>query len=148
MVRLGIGHYGISSIPNMKLKTVCSLKTIIIQKKHIPAGESIGYSRKGISSKERIIGILPIGYADGYDRKLGNGVGEVFVNGSKAKIVGNICMDLCMIDITDIKANEGDVVELFGENISIQEIAHKLNTITYEVLTGISRRVKRIYFQE
>lgn len=148
MVRLGIGHYGISSIPNMKLKTVCSLKTIIIQKKHIPAGESIGYSRKGISSKERIIGILPIGYADGYDRKLGNGVGEVFVNGSKTKIVGNICMDLCMIDITDIKANEGDVVELFGENISIQEIAHKLNTITYEVLTGISRRVKRIYFQE
>jgi alanine racemase len=75
-------------------------------------------------------------------------VGEVFVNGSKTKIVGNICMDLCMIDITDIKANEGDVVELFGENISIQEIAHKLNTITYEVLTGISRRVKRIYFQE
>jgi alanine racemase len=148
MVRLGIGHYGISSIPDLKLKTVCALKTIIIQIKDIPAGESIGYGRKGISSKNRKIGILPIGYADGYDRKLGNGVGEVFVNGKRAKIVGNICMDLCMIDITGMDVSEGDVVELFGENISINEIAEQLKTITYEVLTGISRRVKRIYYQE
>jgi alanine racemase len=148
MIRLGIGHYGISSIPDLKLKTVCALKTIIIQIKDIPAGESIGYGRKGISSKNRKIGILPIGYADGYDRKLGNGVGEVFVNGKRAKIVGNICMDLCMIDITGMDVTEGDVVELFGENISIIEIAEQLKTITYEVLTGISRRVKRIYYQE
>ncbi len=148
MIRLGIGHYGISSIPDLKLKTVCALKTIIIQIKDIPAGESIGYGRKGISSKNRKIGILPIGYADGYDRKLGNGVGEVFVNRKRAKIVGNICMDLCMIDITAMDVTEGDVVELFGENISINEIAEQLKTITYEVLTGISRRVKRIYYQE
>jgi alanine racemase len=148
MVRLGIGHYGISAVTGVKLKTVCALKTIIIQIKDIPAGESIGYGRKGISSKNRKIGILPIGYADGYDRKLGNGVGEVFVNGKRAKIVGNICMDLCMIDITGMDVSEGDVVELFGENISINEIAEQLKTITYEVLTGISRRVKRIYYQE
>ena len=148
MVRLGIGHYGISAVTGVKLKTVCALKTIIIQIKDIPAGESIGYGRKGISSKNRKIGILPIGYADGYDRKLGNSVGEVFVNGKRAKIVGNICMDLCMIDITGMDVSEGDVVELFGENISINEIAEQLKTITYEVLTGISRRVKRIYYLE
>lgn len=148
MVRLGIGHYGISALKDVKLATVCTLKTIILQIKTIKAGETVGYSRKGVLTKDTRIAILPVGYADGFDRRLGSGVGEVLINGQRAKTVGNICMDLCMVDVTDIPANEGDTVEVFGENITITEVANKTGTISYEILTGISRRVKRIYYQE
>ena len=148
MVRLGIGLYGISTLPNIHLKQVCALKTIILQTKDINPGETIGYSRKGIVNRKKRIAILPIGYADGFDRKLSNGVGEVIINGKRVQVIGNVSMDLITVDITGIDAKEGDVVEIFGDNITISEIANKLNTIPYEVLTGISRRVKRVYFQE
>lgn len=148
MVRLGIGHYGISSLPEVSLKQVCALKTIILQIKNVKAGETVGYSRKGIIDTDKRIAVIPIGYADGFDRKLGNGVGEVLINGHRAKVVGNICMDLCMIDVTGIPAKEGDQVEIFGDHLTISEVAGWLKTISYEVLTSVSRRVKRIYFQE
>jgi alanine racemase len=148
MVRLGIGHYGISSLPDINLKQVCALKTIILQLKNVKAGETVGYSRKGIVNSDKRIAVLPIGYADGFDRKLGNGVGEVLINGQRAKVIGNVCMDLIMVDVTDIEANEGDQVEIFGDNLTITEMAGWLKTIPYEILTSVSRRVKRVYFQE
>jgi alanine racemase len=148
LVRLGIGHFGISSLPDMKLKQVCALKTIILQIKNVQQGETVGYSRKGVVPTNKRIAIIPIGYADGFDRKLGNGVGEVLINGSRAKVIGNVCMDLCMIDVTNIEANEGDAVEIFGNQLTISEVAGWLKTISYEVLTSISRRVKRVYYQE
>ena len=148
MVRLGIGHYGISSLPEVNLKQVCALKTVILQIKTVKAGETVGYSRKGIVNADKRIAIIPIGYADGFDRKLGNGVGEVLVNGQRAKVIGNVCMDLAMIDVTNLEAKEGDVVEIFGDNLTVSEVAGWLKTISYEVLTSVSRRVKRVYFQE
>ena len=148
MVRLGIGHYGISSLPDANLKQVCALKTVILQIKNVKAGETVGYSRKGIIAVDKRIAVIPIGYADGFDRKLGNGVGEVLINGQRAKVVGNVCMDLVMIDVTGIDAQEGDLVEIFGDNLTISEVASWLKTIPYEVLTSVSRRVKRVYFQE
>ncbi len=148
MVRLGIGHYGISSLPDANLKQVCALKTIILQIKNVKAGETVGYSRKGIVSSDKRIAVLPIGYADGFDRKLGNGVGEVLINGHRAKVIGNVCMDLIMVDVSNIEANEGDRVEIFGDNLTISEVAGWLKTIPYEILTSVSRRVKRVYFQE
>ncbi len=148
MVRLGIGHYGISSLKNVNLKQVCALKTIILQIKNVKAGDTVGYSRKGIVNTDKRIAVIPIGYADGFDRKLGNGVGEVLINGKRAKVIGNVCMDLIMIDVTDIEANEGDSVEIFGDHLTITEVAEKLKTIPYEVLTSVSKRVKRVYFQE
>jgi Alr-MurF fusion protein len=148
MVRLGIGHYGISSLPEVNLKQVCALKTVILQIKTVKAGETVGYSRKGIVNTDKRIAIIPIGYADGFDRKLGNGVGEVLVNGQRAKVIGNVCMDLAMIDVTNLEAKEGDVVEIFGDNLTVSEVAGWLKTISYEVLTSVSRRVKRVYFQE
>jgi len=148
MVRLGIGHYGISSLPEINLKQVCALKTVILQIKTVNAGETVGYSRKGIVTDDKQIAIIPIGYADGFDRKLGNGVGEVLINGQRAKVIGNVCMDLIMIDVTNIPANEGDSVEIFGDNLTISEVAGWLKTIPYEILTSVSRRVKRVYFQE
>ncbi|MDR2839791.1 MAG: bifunctional UDP-N-acetylmuramoyl-tripeptide:D-alanyl-D-alanine ligase/alanine racemase [Paludibacter sp.] len=148
MVRLGIGHYGISTIDNVKLKNVCSLRTVILQIKTIQAGETVGYGRNGKLTRLSRIAILPIGYADGYNRRLGNSNAEVYIKGKRAKIVGNVCMDLIMADVTDIEALEGDIAEIFGENIPITELADKLQTIPYEILTGISRRVKRVYFRE
>lgn len=148
MVRLGIGHYGISSLPDMNLKQVCALKTVILQIKSVKAGETVGYSRKGVVATDKRIAVLPIGYADGFNRKLGNGVGEVLINGQRAKVIGNVCMDLIMIDVTHIKVNEGDQVEIFGDHLTISEVAGWLKTIPYEVLTSVSRRVKRVYFQE
>ena len=148
MVRLGIGHYGISSLPEVTLKQVCALKTVILQIKTVKAGETVGYSRKGIINTDKRIAIIPIGYADGFDRKLGNGVGEVLINGKRAKVIGNVCMDLVIIDVTNIEAKEGDVVEIFGDHLTISEVADWLKTIPYEVLTSVSRRVKRVYFQE
>lgn len=148
MVRLGIGHYGISSLPQIHLPQVCTLKTIVLQVKNVKAGETVGYNRNGIVVEDKVIATLPIGYADGFDRKLGNGVGEILVNGRRAPVIGNISMDLTTVDITGLDVKEGDMVEIFGDNITISEIAKKLQTIPYEILTGISRRVKRVYFSE
>lgn len=148
MVRLGIGHYGISALPEVTLPQVCSLKTIILQIKDIPVGETVGYNRNGKVTKPTRIAILPIGYADGFDRKLSNGVGEVLIGGKRVPVIGNVSMDLITVDISNVDAREGDPVEVFGEEITITEIASKIGTIPYEILTGISRRVKRVYFQE
>ena len=146
MVRLGIGHYGITALPGVKLATVCTLKTVILQIRNVKAGDTVGYSRRGKLTRDSRIGVIPIGYADGFDRHLSNGVGEVWVNGHRARVVGNVSMDISMIDFTDIPANEGDEVEIFGNNITLDEMADKLQTIPYEILTSVSRRVKRVYF--
>jgi Alr-MurF fusion protein len=148
MVRLGIGLYGINPFNQGSLRNVSSLKTFILQTKTVMAGETIGYSRKGKTDKEIQIAILPIGYADGYCRKLGNGIGKVWINGHIAPVVGNICMDMFMVDITGIDAKEGDEVEVFGDHITITQLAAQIETIPYEILTGISARVKRVYVQE
>ena len=150
MVRLGIGLYGVAwnEAEQNLLQNVSTLKTIISQIKKIPKGESIGYGRKCLAKKDMLIATVPIGYADGLNRILGNGKGKLFVNGHLAEITGNICMDMCMLDITDIPANEGDDVIVFGAEIPISKLAADMNTIPYEVLTSVSRRVKRIYYQE
>jgi len=148
MVRLGIGMYGISAVDESRLRNVSTLKTTILQIREIKAGESVGYSRKGMLTRNSRIATLPIGYADGLDRHLGNGSGEVLIKGRRARFIGNICMDACMVDVTDIQAEEGDEVLLFGEGLPLSEVAGKLGTIPYEILTSVSNRVKRIYFQE
>jgi alanine racemase len=155
MCRLGIGLYGFSflqpSDPNYPLadiRNVCTLKTTILSIKTVKAGQTIGYGRHTTLSEPRQIAVIPIGYADGLNRHLGNGVGEIWINGAKAPIVGNVCMDVTLIDVTDIDCHEGDTVEVFGENIRVEEIAEKLGTIPYEILTSISSRVKRVYFRE
>lgn len=148
MVRLGIGLYGISALGDDKLMNVSSLKTTISQIRSIKKGESIGYGRKSYAERDLKIAVIPIGYADGMNRHLSNGVGTVWVNGDIAHIIGNICMDMCMIDVTDCKAKEGDHVVVFGKEHSPMIMANALGTIPYEVFTSISQRVKRIYFQE
>ncbi|NPA35950.1 MAG: bifunctional UDP-N-acetylmuramoyl-tripeptide:D-alanyl-D-alanine ligase/alanine racemase [Chlorobi bacterium] len=148
MVRMGIGLYGISAINNSEIKNVVSLKTFITQIKDIPAFESIGYGRSGVLDHDARIAIIPVGYADGLDRRLSNGKGKLLINGRFAPIVGNVCMDMCMADITGIKAEEGDSVTVFGEEYSVSDIADACGTIPYEILTGIGRRVKRVYFSE
>jgi len=147
MVRLGIGLYGVSSYQQDKLMNISTLKTTISQIKYLKKGETVGYSRKGILERDSTIAIIPIGYADGFNRKLSNRVGKVIINNQFAPIIGNICMDLSMIDITDIEANEGDEVIIFGNNFTVSDIADLIGTIPYEVLTGISQRVKRVYFK-
>lgn len=148
-VRLGIGLYGVDSTHTIqsKLQTIGTLKTRVAQIKQVPKGQTVGYSRKGVADKDLKIAILAIGYADGYDRRLGNGAGDVFIAGQKAKIIGNICMDMCMADITHIEeVREGDEVEIYGKEISIIAQAEKIGTIAYELLTRISGRVKRLYY--
>jgi Alr-MurF fusion protein len=150
MVRLGIGMYGIgaSAADQAQLENVHTLKTTISQIKQVPKGESIGYSRKFVAPHNMQIATVPIGYADGLNRKLGNGTGKMFVHGKPAPIVGNVCMDMCMIDITRVPAAEGDEVIVFGNIYPITELAKDLGTIPYEALTSVSGRVKRVYFQE
>lgn len=147
MVRLGIGLYGISSAGN-RLKNISTLKTTVSQIKNIEPDETIGYNRKGRVSKPSKIAVIPIGYADGLKRSLGNKNGRVYINGHYVPIIGNICMDMCMIDVTDKDVKVGDSVEIFGPHIPVSELAEKTGTIPYEILTGISQRVKRIYLQE
>lgn len=148
-VRLGIGLYGVSSYgDNSGLRTVSSLKTTILQIRDLEAGETVGYSRRGLLSRPSRIAAIPIGYADGYDRHLGNGRGCVVVNGKRAPIVGNICMDVTLIDVTGIDCKEGDRVEIFGEQLPVEELAGWLGTIPYEILTSVSSRVKRVYYRE
>lgn len=146
MVRLGIGLHGIGSSEN--LRPVSAFKTNISQIRKVGAGETIGYSRSGKVDRESKIATIPVGYADGLNRHLGNRVGKVWVNGSFASIIGNICMDMTMIDVTGLKVSEGDQVEIFGKHQSITELAGQCGTIPYELLTAIPERVKRIYLQE
>ena len=150
MVRLGIGLYGVDSNPLVQhqLKNVTTLKTTISQVKKVKAGESVGYSRKGVVAKDAVIATVRIGYADGYPRVLSNGDGIMWVNGKAAKVIGHVCMDMTMLDVTGIDANEGDEVIVFGDEIPVTELAAGANTIAYEILTGISQRVKRVYYEE
>ena len=150
MVRLGIGLYGVPSTAEEieALQTVISLKSTISQIKQLKANESVGYNRSSYTTRESRIGVVPIGYADGLSRLLGNGNGKLWVNGQAAPIIGDVCMDMCMIDLTDISANEGDPVVVFDSKHSIKLVAKDAQTIPYEILTRISRRVKRVYFQE
>ena len=140
--------YGISACKEDKVSTVISLKSTIVQIKEYEIGETVGYSRKAVLSRKSRIGVIPIGYADGLKRQLGNGVGCFYVNGKAAPIIGNICMDMCMIDLTDIECKEEDTAVLFDESHPIEDIAMKCDTIPYEILTSISQRVKRVYYQE
>jgi alanine racemase len=150
MVRLGLGLYGISPLTNFSkyLHAVSSLKTRISQIRDVGAGEAIGYGRAGVLSHDSEVATIPIGYADGLRRSLGNGKGYVIIGGKRASIIGNVCMDMCMVDVTGINAEEGDEVIVFGEGLSIDVFAKNMKTIPYEALTGISPRVKRVYFQE
>ena len=148
MVRLGIGLYGISIVDEKAFKPVASLKTRVLQVREVSKGETVGYNRNGVLQRDSRIACLPIGYADGLDRRLGNGNSVVLINGEKCPIVGNICMDICMVDITDSNAKEGDEAIIFGEEITITDLANQLKTIPYEILTSISPRVKRIYYKE
>ncbi|MDO4949742.1 MAG: bifunctional UDP-N-acetylmuramoyl-tripeptide:D-alanyl-D-alanine ligase/alanine racemase [Bacteroidales bacterium] len=147
MVRLGLGLYGIDPSTNQMLHTVSTLKTTILQIHNVSKGESVGYSRRSTMERDSRIATIPIGYADGLNRKLGNRNAYCLVNGQKAPYVGNICMDACMIDVTDIACNEGDEVEIFGNKLPVTELSRVLDTIPYEVLTGISTRVKHVYYQ-
>lgn len=148
MVRPGIGMYGTGEFYGLNLKPAGRFKTRISQIKKIPAGEPVGYGCADISDKERIIGILPVGYADGLNRKLGNRNGSIMINNKKVPIIGNVCMDMCMVEITGLNAEAGDEAEIFGENIRIDELAEKCQTIPYEILTSIPGRVKRVFFRE
>ncbi|MCE1198758.1 MAG: bifunctional UDP-N-acetylmuramoyl-tripeptide:D-alanyl-D-alanine ligase/alanine racemase [Marinilabiliales bacterium] len=148
MVRLGIGLYGVSSSPDTPLKNVATLKSVISQIKWVHPGESVGYGRKFISDGLRRIAVIPIGYADGYSRRLGNGVGSVWIKGQLAPVTGTICMDMCMVDVTEIPCEENDLVILFGEALPVTQLARWAGTIPYEILTTVGPRVKRIYFEE
>lgn len=148
MCRLGIGLYGVNPRNNNMINNVSTLKTTILQMRTVPADETVGYSRKGKLSQDSVIAAIPIGYADGLDRHLGNGRGYCMVNGCKAPYVGNICMDVAMIDVTGINCKEGDMVEIFGNNLPVTVLSDALDTIPYEVLTSVSNRVKRIYLME
>ena len=148
MVRLGLGLYGVSPIDGHIIHNVATLKTTILQIREVEAGDTVGYSRRGQVKRLSRIAALPIGYADGLDRRLGNGVGYCLVGGKPASYAGNICMDVCMIDVTDIPCAEGDSVEIFGNQLPVTVLSEKLGTIPYEILTSVSERVKRVYYKE
>lgn len=145
MVRLGLGLYGISPVDNSLLHPISTLKSTILQIHEVPATETVGYSRRGKLVRTSRIASIPIGYADGLNRRLGNGQGYCIINGKKASYVGNICMDVCMVDVTEIPCHEGDMVEIFGTQLPVTQLAEWLGTIPYEVMTGISTRVRRVY---
>lgn len=149
MVRLGIGLYGVGSteLESQNLKTVAVMKTIVSQVKILKKEDTVGYSRKGkIIEDNQKIAILSVGYADGYDRRFGNGVGRVLINGKSAPIIGNVCMDMTMVDVTGIDVQLGDEVILFGENPTVIELAENIGTIPYELFTNVGERVKRIFY--
>lgn len=150
MVRIGIGLYGIDAGKDMQnqLEPVLSLVTTVSQIKHLPAGAAVGYNRKYFLDKPGVIATVRVGYADGYPRALGNGNGSMLVNNQRAPVVGNVCMDMCMLDVSHIAGvAEGDEVTVFGKNLPLEELAHQAGTIPYEIMTGISQRVKRVYFE-
>ena len=155
MCRLGIGMYGFSFLPisdarchTSNIRNVCTLKTTILSIKTVPTGSTIGYGRHTTVNEDRQIAVIPIGYADGFDRRFSNYGGDVLVRGKRCPVVGNVCMDQAMIDVTGTDAQPGDYAIVFGDQLPIQELADKLSTIPYEVLTSISRRVQRLYFYE
>lgn len=149
MVRVGIGLYGVGNdeMENIQLQNVGTLKTIVLQIRALDEGESVGYGRRFRTNKRTRIATIPIGYADGIHRSWGNGIGEVYINGEFVPIVGSICMDMLMVDVTGIICEEGDLVEVFGEHISVSVIAARIGTIPYEIMTSISQRVKRVFFE-
>jgi alanine racemase len=149
MCRLGLGLYGYDPMGHgASLIPVSTLKTTILQLRQVPKDETVGYSRRGILTRDSVIAAIPIGYADGLNRHLGRGACYCLVNGQKAPYVGNICMDVAMIDVTDIPCQEGDMVEIFGEHLPATTLSDVLDTIPYEVLTSVSSRVKKVYFQD
>jgi alanine racemase len=151
MVRLGIGLYGVDSAEDngLSLQTVATLRSTVAQIRKVKTGDTVGYGRKGQVHRDSLIATVRIGYADGYGRELGNGRGYMFLHGKLAPVIGNVCMDMTMIDVTDIPgAKEGDEVEIFGRNLPVQQVAQLAGTIAYEIMTGISQRVKRVYLEE
>ena len=148
MCRLGLGLYGINPRNNAIINNVSTLRTTILQLREVKAGDTVGYSRRGTIEHNSVIAAIPIGYADGLNRRLGNRNGYCLVNNQRAEYVGNICMDVAMIDVTGIDCHEGDSVEIFGDNLPVTVLSDALQTIPYEVLTGISNRVNRVYFQD
>ena len=151
MVRLGIGMYGVDSAESGKLnlQTVATLKSTVAQLKHLAKGETVSYNRRGMVERDSVIATIRIGYADGYPRRLGNGVGKVWIRQQLAPVIGTVCMDMFMVDVTDVPGvAEGDEVVLFGEKLPVQQVARWAHTIPYEIMTGISQRVKRVYFEE
>ena len=147
LCRLGLGLYGIDSRTGAMLSCVSTLKTTILQIHDVPASETVGYSRRGALKRDSRIAVLPIGYADGLNRLLGCGRGYCLVNGHKAPYVGNICMDVAMIDVTDVPCREGDTAVIFGEQLPPGVLSDLIATIPYEILTSVSNRVKRVYIQ-
>lgn len=151
MVRLGIGLYGVDSAASGKpdLQTVATLKSTIAQLKQVRAGESVSYGRKSIVQKDSLIATIRLGYADGYPRRLGNGAGVVWIRGVKAPVIGSVCMDMFMADVSSVPGvTEGDEVIIFGKQLPVQELAERAGTIPYEIMTGISQRVRRVYYEE
>jgi Alr-MurF fusion protein len=151
MVRLGIGLYGVDSAgtTKMDLQTVATLKSTIAQLKWLKPGDSVSYNRKGKVAKASRIATIRLGYADGYPRRLGNGKGNVLINGKLAPVIGTVCMDMFMADVTEIPGvSQGDEVIIFGKELPVTELARWAETIPYEILTGVSQRVKRVYFEE
>ena len=150
MVRLGLGLYGIdpAALIQDKLEPVGTLKTIILQIKQLKKGQTVGYSKRGVAKEDMLIATIGIGYADGFRRSLGNGAGRVLIHRKEAPTIGNICMDMCMIDISGIDAKEGDEVIVFGGEYPVQKMAENMGTIAYEALTGVADRVQRVYYKE
>jgi alanine racemase len=150
MVRLGIGIYGVEATGEEQdaLRPVSTLKTTVSQVKHIRQGETVGYSRKGIADADKTIATIAIGYADGYDRRFSNGTGHVLIHGQRCPLIGNVCMDMCMVDVTGLEVKAGDEVILFGPQLTLVELAKCIGTIPYELLTNVSSRVKRIFYSE
>jgi alanine racemase len=149
MVRVGIGLYGIENAQHLSLIPAITLRSTIAQIKTIPAGSGVSYNRKTIVDRPTRLATVRVGYADGYPRSLGNKKGQVLVQGKLAPLLGSVCMDMFMIDVTDIPAAQvGDEVILFGKELSVEQVAKWASTIPYEILTGISQRVKRVYFQD
>ena len=150
MVRLGVGMYGVATKfeDQENLLTVGTLKTVISQIKHVKSAETVGYGRKGTLARDTKTATIAIGYADGFDRRFSGGIGEVLIHGQRCKVLGNVCMDMTMVDVTDVPhVREGDAVIIFGKDLTITELAKKINTIPYEILTSVSERVKRIFYQ-
>jgi alanine racemase len=151
MVRLGIGLYGIEidSDQLLELVPVATLRSTIAQLKQVKKGETVSYNRRGVVKRDSIIATVRIGYADGYSRGFGNGTGKMLINGKMAPVIGTVCMDMTMLDVTDIEGvSEGDEVIIFGSKLPVQGVAKWISTIPYEIMTSVSQRVKRIYFHE
>ena len=144
MVRLGIGIYGISALPGVRLSPVASLKCKVLQVKQLGDGDTVGYNRRGHAGPGTVTATVPVGYADGIDRRLGCGRASFSIGGHRVPTIGNICMDMCMLDVTGLPVKAGDTVTIFGEDPTVEELAGILGTIPYEILTSIPRRIERI----